>query len=691
MKRSIGVAAFVLILGAASRLRAQEITEEEPPPQEVVVSAPRPTRRAGEIRVPATEARKVAGTEDDPVKAVQNLPGVARPSFGASPLIVWGAAPGDTRIYVDGVDVPRIFHGSALRSTINGDLVDSVTLTPAAFGAEYGRGIGGVVLVETRDLPRKGVHGYVGADTLDGSAAASAAVTDRLRVAVAGRYGWLDGVMKAVDAPDVGDFYAIPRYRDAQMKWQLDLGERESLELVALGSGDDLTRNIPDVDPARVRSATTSDSFQRLYLRYRRQGEDGTAVEVVPWFGHDRARLDARFGADPAILDERAWRWGLRAAYRSPLGQNHRLTLGIDVGAAHAEVARSGSLTIPPREGDVAVFGQPPGDDVNTDDWGDAVVNVAPHAFCDLVFNPLVLTAGLRLDGYLLDASRQTPRVGQTPAIGYTQLAVEVEPRVSARLRLSPRVTMLAAAGLYAQPPAAADLSAVFGSPTLGPEAATHLTLGESTLLTSTLSAEVTGFYKWMRHLAVRDPSPTPKLAHALIEDGVGRSFGVQLVLRQAPWHGFFGWLAYTISRSERRATSDESWRLFDDDQPHLFTLVASKMAGPWTFGLRFRYASGLPRTPVTGSFYDTKDDRYQPIFGTPNSIRLPDFWQLDLRVDRAFALGETGARLLLYLEGLNVTNHTNSEEYVYNVDYRRRGVVTGLPIIGVLGARVEL
>jgi hypothetical protein len=37
------------------------------------------------------------------------------------------------------------------------------------------------------------------------------------------------------------------------------------------------------------------------------------------------------------------------------------------------------------------------------------------------------------------------------------------------------------------------------------------------------------------------------------------------------------------------------------------------------------------------------------------------------------------------------VTNHTNGEEYIYNVDYTKRGVITGLPAIAVLGARVDL
>jgi hypothetical protein len=63
---------------------------------------------------------------------------------------------------------------------------------------------------------------------------------------------------------------------------------------------------------------------------------------------------------------------------------------------------------------------------------------------------------------------------------------------------------------------------------------------------------------------------------------------------------------------------------------------------------------------------------------------------QLDLRADRRFALGRA-AQLRLYVEGLNVTDHTNAEEYFYSADYTKRGAVTGLPLLALAGARVDL
>ncbi len=703
---ALGLACGVLIGVFASspeQARAQTSAAPVAPPSppsagEVVVRGVRRSHDVNATTVGAAEAKDTAGTEGDPVKVVYDLPGVARPSFGAGPLVVWGSSPQDTRTYVDGVEIPVLFHGAALRSTVNGDLVDSVTLTPGAYGVDYGRGLGGTVRVETRDLSDASsgatsglrVHGYAGADTLDGSAMVNAALSDRIHVAVAGRFGWLDGVLRAVDAPQVDAFFAVPRYDDYQAKVQIDLRAGERLDAVFLASRDDLTETIPDADPSLVRNETTHAAYERFYLRYRRSLADGSSVEVVPWMGHDGSALDAAFGATPAVLDASTWRGGLRATHRSRLAPWLAMTLGIEADDAGANVHREGSLEIPAREGDITVFGQPPGPDVNTDAWSAGVVDVAPYMQFDVDAGPLLVSPGLRADAFLMTTSRQTPVVGSTPSIGLSHLDGAIEPRIAARLRVTPRLSLLAAAGLYSQPSDPVDLSAVFGNPTLGPSSAEHVTFGESLRLTETLSAEVVGFLKEMDNLAVRNPSPTPRLAQALLQDGLGRSYGVQFLVRQRPWHGLFGWVSYTISRSERRDAPGLGWRLFDYDQPHLLAVVASQELGAWTFGARLRFATGLPRTPVVGAFFDPKDDAYDPIFGAQNTIRLPAFWQVDARIDRTFVLGRD-LRLRVYLEGLNVTGHVNGEEYVYNTNYTQRGAITGLPFVAVVGARVDL
>ena len=685
------VATFVALFGSYplnSSAQTQAPVTPDSPIDEVAVRGIRPRRDTSELKFTTEQARAQTGTHDDPVKVIENLPGLARTGFGSDQLVLWGAAPEDSRVYVDGVEIPQLFHGSGIRSTVNGNLLQSVSLSPGAYGADYGRAIGGMVRLETRELTDD-YHAAIDLSTLDASALVSGPVGDRVRVALAARYGLLDRTLSAVGARDVGDFFAVPRYHDYQAKVQVRLRERESLDAVLLASSDDLDRAVSNIDPAQTRTSSTSQSFGRLYLRYRRALEDGGSVEVVPWIGRDSSRYDAHFGEVPALLDQRAWRFGLRAEHRSRLLPTVTLRLGIDSAGSQADLQRSGTLTLPAREGDPTVFGQAPSDDASSDAWSAMIVDVAPYATVDWDWGPLTVSPALRCDAYLLETSRQTPRVGQTPAIGRSALDAELEPRISARYRLSERVSVLGAAGLYSQPPAAQDSSAVFGTPTLGPESAAHLSLAESVELTRTLGVQVTSFYRSLSSLTARDPSATPKLANSLLQSGRGRAYGVQISLTQRAWRGFSGSIAYTLSRSERRDTPQSNWRLFDYDEPQLLSAQASQILGVWTIGLRFRYASGAPRTPVIGAFYDETGASYQPIVGAVNSARLPDFWQLDVRVDRRFPVGDR-VRLTAYAEVLNATNHENAEEYAYSQNYARRELVTGLPIVAVLGARLE-
>jgi len=663
------------------------------PVTEVTVRSSRPDRDPVRTSVSAIEARRVAGTQGDVLKVAQNLPGVARAPLASGALVVWGSSPADTRTYVDGVEIPALYHGAALRGTVNGDLVTSVELVPGAYGAQYGRGLGGLVRVETRPLPTSGVHGYAAVDTLDASAMVSAAITDRLRVGAAARYGYLDRVLSLVSAPDVGDFFPIPRYRDAQVKATYDVSPRVTLDAVYLGSADELRRAVPSSDPAQVRAEDNASSFHRVYVRYTRRGGAGEAVTVTPFFGYDKTQTTTSFGGAPTHIEDASYRYGVRADHRSRLTGDVHLTLGVDALGTSSDLARSGSLTLPPREGDLYVFGQPPGDDVNADAWSTHVLDVGPHAVIDARLGKWTLTPGLRYDAFLIEGSRLTPRVGETPQVGFSRLEGAFDPRLSVRYQATPRLATTVSAGVYHQTPQPEELSAVFGTPALGLSRAVHVAAGEQLRLGERAAAEMTAFYKSLSDLTVRTRSVDPRLARSLVQDGEGRSYGVQLLVRQELWRGFFGWVSYAMSRSERRYLGDRSWRLFDFDQPHVLAVVGSQEIGRWVFGARLRASSGFPRTPVTGGYYDARGDRVEPIFGAVNTARIPAFYQLDLRVERMFPLGDrAGApRLLVSLDVLNATFHQNKEEIIYSDDFTRKGTIRGLPTLAVLGARVDL
>jgi hypothetical protein len=231
-------------------------------------------------------------------------------------------------------------------------------------------------------------------------------------------------------------------------------------------------------------------------------------------------------------------------------------------------------------------------------------------------------------------------------------------------------------------------LSAVFGTPTLGAMHALHVVVGADADVGRKITVEPTLFYRRSWGLVMRNSDPSPPLAHALVQDGVGRAYGAQILLRFTPHAAFSGWVAYTLSRSERRHDGDPSYRLLDQDQTHLLTAVESVTFRGLVLGLRFRLATGMPRTPVVGSYLDTTTGQYQPIFGQHNSMRLPVFYALDLRMEKRFHWRTVD--VVPYLEVLNLTNHANVEEFAYDEQFASRSNITGLPILAVAGISVR-
>ena len=172
-----------------AELRDEGVDDEQ------VVKATRIKKETASVSIRTEEARKVPGTSGDTLKVVQNLPGVGRSAFGSGQLIVWGSAPNETRVFLDGVAIAALYHGGGLRSTINSDLIESIELLPGAFGAEYGLGIGGLVKAEDPHLPRDGTPGYVALERDRRLGAGLDRAVEPARIAVAGRRSHLGTVL----------------------------------------------------------------------------------------------------------------------------------------------------------------------------------------------------------------------------------------------------------------------------------------------------------------------------------------------------------------------------------------------------------------------------------------------------------------------------------------------------------------
>jgi len=679
--------ASAAFFASAMLVLAPQLTAAAAETYETVVIAPS-TREAGQSDVPTEELRQAPGAQGDAGKALENLPGVARQGLGGGELVVWGAAPEETRIVVDGIEIPTLYHLGGLRSVVGSDFVRSLSLVPGGYGADYGRGLGGLVRIESRAPPIERYQGEVDVDVLDASFEAGTAIGNGGGVVAAGRVGYLDRLLSDALSSDTRRLFPLPRYYDFQGKMVFPLRDDERIEVTFLTSSDADSLSSDSVSPYTSAAQDRNQSFSRLGVRYVRAFADGSGATLTSFVGRDRTDFRQVAGLASADQSTTSTILGLRGEASAPVSPGLSLLLGFDGIVTLTNVNRSGPATLPPREGDIVAFGQPMSAGASSDAWSTSIGNLAPHVGLEITRGRWRLLPAIRLDGDVISTNRSTPETGLTPQVGASRLSWSPAPRFAFMHQTRSWLSENLAIGLYQQAPSPTDLSAVFGSPTLGVEHAVHAVAGIDMAVGDRLRVQPTLFYRYMWGLVMRNPDPSPPLAQALIQDGRGRAYGAQLLVRFAPHPALSGWVAYTLSRSERRRASESFYRLFDQDQTHVLTLVASASHSGFTVGTRFRLATGTPRTPVTGGYLDTTTGQYQPIFGQQNTIRLPIFYALDLRVERRFR--RRSIDIVPYLEILNLTNHANVEEFAYDEQFASRYNMTGLPILAVAGAAIR-
>ena len=647
-----------------------------------VVSGAR-ARPPGGTSLRGAEARETPLTEHDALKAVQTFPGVGRAALGSGDLAVWGAAPGETRVEVDGVELPALFHLGGYRSVLSPELVGRVELEPAPFRAEVGRSLGGLVKVDTA-APPDGLHGSAAADLSQLSAQASLAGPEGSLTA-AGRYGLLDRVVGPFLQGVAADRYALPASWDAQLRGAWRPTGEDELQLLALAVSDRLTLAVGSDDPSLARGRTQALDTWRVGLTWRR-GREQEVFSATAFAGQDLRRTTVDTPLARAALEEAALVSGLKARWRATLAPGVSALVGLDSRFTRSALARSGPLTVPGREGDVAAFGQPLPDAAAADAWEVSALDAAVHLGLDLSLGPVELGASLRLSALAAEVSRASPEVAATPGVGLSSLDFALEPRLAASWAATSWLTVTAAGGLSHQEADAADRSAVFGTPGLAPARGAHGALGLAAQPWPLLSVEAVGFLRTAWSLAVRHPGAQAALAGLLLAQGEGRAWGLQVTARLRPWNGLAASLAYTLGRAERREGPEAAWRLADFDQTHVLAAAARWTAGAFAAGARLRWATGLPRTPVTGATFDLRRGVFEPRFGAQNSARLPDFLELDLEAGYRF---EWGALFLEpFLELLDVTARQNVEEWAYDSTFSRRASLLGLPFFGTLGLR---
>lgn len=630
-----------------------------------------------EQKVSAEEIKRIPGTQGDTLRAVQNFAGVARAPFGSGQLVVWGSRPYDTRIYVDGVYIPTLFHFGALRSTVNSEMVSSLSFMPGGYGVDYGRGMGGVVEIESRRPQPTGIHGFVQIDLMDGSLSLDAAVSKNVQLAFALRRSWIDVFLPLFTS---NDLQLSPVYYDYQARLYWRASKQDDVDVFFFGSDDSLSVLARGASPEAAANINSHTFYHRGLLRWLRRLPGRATFQLTGSVGYDQPfEFHAKFGNLPINIDAATVEYNLRAIGRVPLGSLLRVDAGLDFEGNRYDIKLAAPSFGAIFQGDDSQGSNSFLSSYLTDQSTLYLHGIAPYLALNftLLDRRLTITPAFRLEIFSIVGYRGKPGA-------FDEVYVRPEPRVALRYQIKPWMAIKASLGLYHQLPDPSAFMRQFGNPKVLPQMAVHYVAGFEFKPTSTLNIDIEGFYKDLRNLVVgSEVAGGPPL----VSDGIGRVYGGEITVRQELWKNFFGWACYTLSRSERKEHADIPWHLYEYDQTHILTLVASyKLPRGYQIGLRFRYVTGNLNTPVAASYADLNSGRYVAINGAPNSERLSDFHQLDLRFDKTWTFNRW--RFSLYLDIQNLYNAKNPEFLAYNYNYMQSKPIVGLPFYPSLGLR---
>lgn len=652
---------------AAVRVAADAVEREQfrLSPNPGVVSVGRATLK----RVP------VIG-EPDVLRVVQLLPGVVATSDFTAGYNVRGGESDQNLVLLDGFPIYNPFHLGGLFGTFIDETVGEFELIPGGFPARYGTRLSSVLNVVPRIDERDGVHGSVSMSVL--------ASTLALQGTVGGRTSWSVAARRT--------------YAD---------------RFVALISDNQLPYWFTDMQ-AHVKHRFTN----------------GATLSVTGYLGEDVLDASLASFGDTTQAGGGALRfdWGntlLGIAYTQPLGR----VLGSDSARVMQRVSQtgfattldvgSGSLSFKNRLGESRAWGEFSrwrgrhetllGYEWSTYNVRYDVTASATGSAPLFALRQRPSATSLYVD-HTVRTSAVAARVGvrgeSVTGTGWTG----VSPRVSIKWFASPELAITAAGGATSQ-----------WMPSLRNEQAPvrlfdfWLTADRSTPVARAWQQSL-GAERWMgpaRFVRVEawhksyDRLPASNLFNDPDVQGdefivtTGRSYGVDVLLRQLERERLSGWISWSYALSARDGPQGRFAPV--QDRRHNVNLVASyRPGGKWNYGARLGLGTGTPFTdvvgqivrrrydPITNTFeYGAIDQQLEPIGGPRNGVRYPLFQRLDLSVTRE---GTGRLHWAPYLSLINAYNARNVFTYVF--DYERnpptRTAFSQFPILPTVGVGIS-
>ncbi|MEP7217298.1 MAG: TonB-dependent receptor [Bacteroidota bacterium] len=621
------------------------------------------------------EIRRLPGGFEDIVRAISTLPGVAQASNGRNDLLVRGGAPSENLFLIDNIESPNINHfgtqgsGGGPLSFVNLDFVKSTTFSTGGFGAKYGDRISSVLNIDLRDGrdDRLGGKGTISASQfgldLEGP------FSNRGTFLFSARRSYLDFIFKAAGLS------FVPEYWDFLGKASYRLGPDDQLSALAIGAIDRIRQFNRDADDRFDNSRILDNSQDQLVagITWRHLFDGGYITStfgrtVVDFRFRQSDTLGAPIFTNTSTEDELNFRSD--AVFLT--GGDGELGIGI------------GGKTI---GFDASIFLRSPGD----------TLDIAPSRrfYKSSAYAQYSLTFPWGMSGTL--GARADYFSG-----------IEQKFYPSLRAALSQPVDELSSismsAGRYFQAPSYIWLVANNANANLKDIRTDVIVLGIDRTIVEDTRLSLEGYYKRYDDYPASLARPYLVLANtgagfggaddgfssfgleSLTSGGTGRSYGVEFLLQKKLSEiRCYGTASLSLNRSFFTAL-DGVERPSNFDQQVIFNLSGGyKLTEEWEFGMKFRFATGRPFTPVAATGDPSFGYRDVSLY---NTLRLSASHALDIRIDKRWPFPSWN--LITYIDIQNIYNRKNPDLPRWSA--REQGPATGdnrigiLPSIGISG-----
>lgn len=637
------------------------------------------TVTAGRFRTadPGTPSQQVLGgvelqnlrgvLADDPLRAVQVLPGVSSADDLRSEFSVRGSSFSRMHFTIDGFTTPYLLHsvravedGSSSGSVamINSDILEDVALLSGGYAQRMGNRTGAAVEFHLRPGSRERAQ-LRGSVSGTGASVVGEGPLGRGRRGswiVSARQSYLDLLIDRLvdDQVEFG-------FSDAQAKIVYDVTSRQRAELTVIAGRSRLREPEVDLDPRRLyegrntstigiarwqRSAAQSVVSAGLLVGVNRFGND--TIDAIALDRGREAQVSARLDARRTVSSSIELEGGVEAFFTDERRERRRaisLTDFLQVNDYAARGTRSGAH----------LMGK----------WS--------------LGNAVDLRPGVRVDHWSL--------TGDTT----------VSPWLQGEWRVARGTTLRLATGIYHQFPDIEASVGEWGSPQVGPERAVHVDVGLQRMVGTTMRLQATVYDREERDF-VRRPEGEIRLEAGWLVYGSpfakyetrldGHARGVELLVQRLESNGFSGWASYAYGRNRYadRVSGESFWG--DLDQRHTINLYAHHRLSPRTsVSGKLRVGSNFP---VPG-YYRSADGRVY-VGARRNDVRMPSYTRLDVRANRTFSW--SARRLTLFAEVINVLNRDNVRSRPPSIDGRtyeaRRLYESMIPIVPSVGLQIE-